>query len=102
MALDASVQTADGADDRDEKSFKRVEHTEDPSNSSKESFANHQPWRDYPFNLSTFNPSTEWGEHYEKIFEKDLWRKGSSFDLLNIKDGVINMISPQWHFLPGH
>lgn len=39
------------------------------------------PWQQCPFSMPSYNPLTEWGEHYEKIFARDLWPKTSTFDV---------------------
>ena len=30
-------------------------------------------WQEYPFNLESYSPFTEWGEHYRQIFHRDFW-----------------------------
>lgn len=69
------------------------DHSEKPNDQLKKSAESDISWRGYPFNLTTFNPLTEWGEHYGKIFERDLWRQQSCFDLLDVKDGVVSTSS---------
>lgn len=48
------------------------------------------PWQDYPFNLSTYNPFTEWGEHYQQIFAKDIWPDQSSFVLQDMNGSTLS------------
>ena len=50
------------------------------------------PWQDYPFHLSTYNPLTEWGDHYSKVFQRDLWPLESKFDLLDACNGQVGML----------
>jgi hypothetical protein len=41
-------------------------------------------WQNYPFNLTSYNPLTEWGAHYARIFEMDFFPKVSKFDMLDM------------------
>ena len=43
------------------------------------------PWEAYPFHLSTYNPLTEWGEHYQRVFNEGFWPEQSSFDLQELR-----------------
>ena len=39
----------------------------------------------YPFNSPSFNPLTEWGTHYHKIFRReDLWSTESDFHVMDV------------------
>lgn len=49
-------------------------------------------WQRYPFNLSTYNPLTEWGDHYTKIFQRDLWPSVSRFDLLDVNGNEVGRL----------
>ncbi len=51
------------------------------------------PWLQVPFNAPNYNPLTEWGDHYEKIYLKDLWSQTSSFDVQELHGSVVSMIS---------
>ena len=47
-------------------------------------------WQNYCFSPANYNPLTEWGEHYTKIFDGNLWRAESPFDSLDINNGDIS------------
>jgi hypothetical protein len=44
-----------------------------------------------PFSMPSYNPLTEWGEHYEKIFARDLWPKTSTFDVQELTGNIVSM-----------
>jgi hypothetical protein len=51
------------------------------------------PWEDYPYSLPTYNPFTEWGEHYVETFSRDLWSKRSNFVLQDLNGDVVSKCS---------
>lgn len=68
-----------------------VEHAEHSSTT----LAEHERlegWRMYPFNLPTYNPLTEWGEHYTEIFQGDSWPPVSRFELLDVNGDKVGRL----------
>jgi hypothetical protein len=45
-------------------------------------------WQNYPFSLASYNPLSEWGRHYERIFRLDFWPDVSEYDMLDMENGV--------------
>lgn len=43
----------------------------------------------WPYNQSSWNPLTDWADHYVKIFDDDAWRASSEFDIIDVANGQI-------------
>lgn len=51
-------------------------------------------WEQYPFSAPSYNPLTEYGDHYRRIFELDLWPRVSTFDVQELKGRSVGTLFP--------
>lgn len=69
--------------------FEEVEYGCSEADSLDAKYEEVEPWQNYPFNLTSYNPLTEWGTHYARIFERDLFPRTSEFDILEMDENNI-------------